>query len=309
MRQTDNPPAGPRPAPGPREAASRVARTTRLVLIGGLAAGVGFATVTGIAAAAGTGAHSGTLTSAKSPARPKGGRPGPGWPGPPGHRGLLGIRGDEGTITSMSTQGDGYLLTLRTLAGSEEVLTTSSTTVLGADLEPTSLSSSDVGLVVRVRSSEPGPRYRPGSSSGGVGRTADASQSREIDATRVRFVDPTVLGRVTSVGTDSYTLVGSNGQEIAVTTTPGSTRYLTGYAKGSPETTTTAPSYAVGDVLFASGTETTAGAQSATAATTSISAVLVGRAPARRAGRGPLHGMPVPPIPGRGPGGSGTSAA
>jgi hypothetical protein len=173
-------------------------------VLGGLAAGVGFAGVTGVAAAAGSGSSSGAHSSSRVPAHPARGLPGKGWPGPAGV-GRPG-RGGEGTITSLSTDGSGYELTVRTLQGTETVLTTNSTRVTGPDLRPTSLSSSDIGRVVRIMSRPPAP---PTSSS--------ASSSNVIDATRIRLIDPRVIGRVLKVGNDGFTLVGRNGQKITVT--------------------------------------------------------------------------------------------
>jgi len=259
-------------------------------VLGGLAAGVGFAGVTGVAAAAGSGSSSGAHSSSRVPAHPARGLPGKGWPGPAGV-GRPG-RGGEGTITSLSTDGSGYELTVRTLQGTETVLTTNSTRVTGPDLRPTSLSSKDVGRVVRIMSRPPAAPTGPTASSSSAS-SSSASSSNVIDATRIRLIDPRVIGRVLKVGNDGFTLVGRNGQEITVTTTPGTTRYLTGYKDGKPETTTSSPSYSVGEILFASGTETTNGSQSSSSATTTIAAVLVGKAHARPGG--PPWGGPNPP--------------
>lgn len=274
-------------------------------MLGGLAAGVGFAGVTGVSAAAGTGPSSASHSSTAVPAHPARGLRGTGWRGPAGPGGIGGPGGrggpGEGTILKVSPDGSGYELTVRTLRGTETVVTTSSTKVTGPDLQSTTLSSSDVGRVVRVKSKPTAP---PASSS--------SSGSGTIDATGIRLVDSSVMGRVLKVGRDGYTLVGRNGQEIAVTTTSGKTRYLTGHNDGKAETTTSAPSYSVGEILFASGTETTTGSQSDSSATTTIAAVLVGKAPARPVGppgRGPNPPGRPPAPPSRSGSSTGTSSA
>ncbi|HET9072149.1 MAG TPA: hypothetical protein VFN60_09570 [Acidimicrobiales bacterium] len=300
-------PAGlPRRLPG---------RTARLALLGGLAAGVGFAAVTGISAASGTGGRptSANLSVAKAPKGAPTRRRGP-W-GPGGTAGYAGP-GGAGTITAITARANGGdTLTVRTMRGTETVVTTTSTKVTGPDLQSTTLSSSDVGRVVRVITRPPAGSTAPGS--------ATATPTR-VDAVALRLVDPTVMGRVTAVGSNRYTLVGPDGQEITVTTS-SSTRYVTGTAAGRPTTTTTAPGYAVGDLVFASGTETTAGTQSASTPTTTVDAVLMGKAPAgpggpgrhgsgplgERHGSGPLGGPWGPPGPGGAgnPGGSAPTAA
>lgn len=257
-------------------------RTARLALLGGLAAGVGFAAVTGISAASGTGARptSANLSVAKAPRRTPTRPPGP-WGGP----------GGEGTITAITARANGGdTLTVRTMGGDETVVTTTTTKVTGPDLQSATLSSSDVGRVVRVIGKPPAGSATSGSGSGAAAPT-------ELDAVALRLVDPTVVGKVTAVGSNGYTLVGPDGQRITVTTS-SSTRYVTGTADGRPTTTTTAPGYAVGDLVFASGPETTTGTQSASTPTTTVDAVLMGRAPAGPHGPGRLGG-PWGPLGGR----------
>lgn len=312
------PSTGPDKEPKASKRASRVTRTTRAFMLGGLAAGVGFAAVTGVSAAAGTGSSSGSHSSTGAPAHPPRGLPRMGWPGPDGPGGIGGPGGPggpggrgEGTILKVTTDGSGYELTVRTLRGTETVVTTSSTEITGPDLQSTSLSSSDVGRVVRIQSKPPAPPTSRSSSS------SSSSSSGTIDATGIQLVDPSVMGRVLEVGSGGYTLVGRDGQEITVTTTSGTTRYLTGRKDGKPETTTSAPSYSVGEILFVSGTETKSGSQSASRATTTIAAVLVGKAPAGPVGPpwgGPPWGGPnrprhLPAPPSRSGGSAGSSSA
>lgn len=259
--------------PGPTR--RRRLRPVRFALIGGLAAGTGFAAVTGISAAAGSGpSPTSSTASSTHPGAPRPGRFHP--PLRPG--------GEEGTITAVSGSGSGATLTLRTLAGTETVTTTASTKVYGADLQATTLSSNDVGQVVQV--DEAGP-------SGGT--PSDAT----IAAATIRVVQPTVIGRITAVGHGTYTLVGPDGQEITVTTAAGTTYYVTGGSGGNaPATSTTAPRYTVGEVVFASGVESATGTTSATSPTGTVQAVLMGAAPRRGGGMGEAGGPPHAGFPG-----------
>ncbi|MHB8506847.1 MAG: hypothetical protein ACYDEN_14205, partial [Acidimicrobiales bacterium] len=174
-------------------------RPVHLALIGGLTAGSGFAAVTGISAASSAPKAGTTSPKATEPPLPR--------HSPGGFRGPTG-NGGEGTITALSGRVGAYTLTLRTMEATETVTTNSSTTVYGPDLQTTTLSSRDVGSVVRV--------------DGHVSSTGTSS-SEAVTATTVRLVDPTVVGRVVSTGTNTYTIVGPDGQEITVDTTAGTT--------------------------------------------------------------------------------------
>jgi len=77
-----------------------------------------------------------------------------------------------------------------------------------------------------------------------------------VTATKVTIVEPTLFGRVTAIGNGTFTLVGSDGQLLTVTTT-GATRYDTVTPGGSGPTPATASAVAVGDRVRAEGAQDT----------------------------------------------------
>jgi hypothetical protein len=138
--------------------------------------------------------------------------------------------GDTGTITKIS----GGTLTLRTLAGSVTV-TTSTATKYSREGRQVKFSAVKVGEVVAVRGSR-------------TGTTKTASSP--IAATAVTIEVPSISGRVQSVSGNTITLVTGNGQ-LEYVTTSGSTAY-----QGVRGATASSSSIKAGVYLIAEGTQT-----------------------------------------------------
>jgi hypothetical protein len=138
--------------------------------------------------------------------------------------------GDTGTVTGIS----GSTLTLRTLAGTVTV-TTSSSTKYSREGKQLTFSAIKVGEVVQVRGSH-----------GTAAKTATAP----IAATAITIEVPTIMGRVQSVSGNTVTLVTSDGQ-LEFVTTSGATAY-----QGFRGASATSASVKAGIYIVAQGTET-----------------------------------------------------
>jgi hypothetical protein len=138
--------------------------------------------------------------------------------------------GDTGTITKIS----GGTLTLRTLAGTVTV-TTSTSTKYSREGRQVKFSDVKVGEVVAVRGSR-------------TGTTKTATSP--IAATVVTIEVPSVSGRVQSVSGNTITLVTANGQ-LEYVTTSGSTAY-----QGVRGATASSSSIKAGVYVIADGTQT-----------------------------------------------------
>jgi len=138
--------------------------------------------------------------------------------------------GETGTVTKVS----GSTLTLRTLAGTVTV-TTSSTTKYSREEQQVGLSAIEVGDVVVVRGSRTG-----------TSKTATSP----IAATAITIEVPSVSGRVQSVSGTTITLVTGNGQ-LEYITTSGATAYHG--ARGASASST---SVKTGLYIVAQGTQT-----------------------------------------------------
>lgn len=208
---------------------NKLSRTSRAALVAGLAAGASFGAATGIAAA-----------TSGPPATPAGPGPAGAPPGPLGMRAHgprgPGGPGGGGTITAI----DGTTLTLRTENGVETVDTSSSTT-FSKERQTIALSDLRVNDVVHVGAvAAPGAAPAAAPVEPGTGT---------VSARAVIVVEPTLAGRVASIGTGTYTLVGRDGQLLTVATT-GSTRYYRGASQ------TSASAVTVGSRVMAEGTRT-----------------------------------------------------
>ncbi len=231
MDNTDS--ASSTPSPGRPSArlrfgrpASRTSRTTALVAVAGLAAGGAFAAVSGIASAS-----SGATAAAPAPvAAPS--VPAPGWGGHGGFGGFGrfgALGGGAGTITAIS----GATLTLRTEQGTETVRTDSATKY-AKEQEAISFAALRVGDAIRVSAPRPSAVTVPGTGT--------------VTAIQIEVVRPGLSGRVTSVSSGTYTLVGPVGQ-LLTASTGGGTRYYDGSARS------TAAAVKVGARIFAAGTQ------------------------------------------------------
>jgi hypothetical protein len=138
--------------------------------------------------------------------------------------------GDTGTVTGVS----GSTLTLRTLAGTVTV-TTSTATKYSREGKQLTFSAIKVGEVLQVRGSR-----------GTAAKTATAP----IAATAITIEVPTIMGRVQSVSGNTVTLVTSDGQ-LELVTTSGATVY-----QGFRGATATSASIKAGIYVVAQGTET-----------------------------------------------------
>lgn len=185
----------------------------------GVAGGGSFAAMTGLSAAVTSGhpAAAGPMAH--------GGWRAFGAPGRPGHA-------VDGTIISVN----GTTLTLRTENG-DVVVDTTSSTVSVKEQQRISVSSLVVGDEVRVLPAGPPPP--PGSSSGssGTSGSGSSSSSTTVTARRIVVVEPTFVGRVSSVSGNTITLVGRYGQLLTVTTT-SATRYDQGRSTASSSSVT-----------------------------------------------------------------------
>ena len=210
----------PPPPPPPVEPAAR--RSGRLRVVGfGLAIAVLSATAGLIVtrAASPTAANATAATSKPSPSpsthRPSFGPRGGSGAGCNGSfagagfgvpsffgRGFCG--GETGTVTQVS----GSTLTLRTLAGTVKVTTTSSTTY-SREEHQVKLSAVKIGDVVSVRGQRTG---------------TSPTATSPIAATEITIEVPSVTGRVQSVSGDTVTLVTGNGQ-LEYVTLSSSTAY------------------------------------------------------------------------------------
>ena len=168
-------------------------------------------------------------TASPSPSPHAGGRHGgPFFPGGGFERGAA-----TGTVTGIS----GGTITLRTLAGTLTVNTTSSTTY---SKEGQNISLGDIKIddVLQVRP------VRPSGTS-----TPPASPPTTITAQAIDVVLPTFFGRVTSVSGPTIFIVTHDGQQAFVFTT-SSTKYTTHRAPASFS------DVKAGDFITASGTQT-----------------------------------------------------
>jgi hypothetical protein len=138
--------------------------------------------------------------------------------------------GDTGTVTKIS----GSTLTLRTIAGTVTV-TTSSSTKYSREGRQVSFSAVKVGEVVAVRGSR-------------TGTTKTAASP--IAASAVTIEVPSISGRVQSVSGNTITLVTGDGQFEYVTTS-GSTAY-----QGVRGATASTSSIKAGVYVIAEGTQT-----------------------------------------------------
>jgi hypothetical protein len=210
----------PPPPPPPVEPAAR--RSGRLRVIGfGLAIAVlgGTAGLIVTRAASPTAANATAATSKPSPSPsthrpsfgPRGGFgagcdglfAGAGF-GVPSFLGGGSCGGETGTVTQVS----GSTLTLRTLAGTVKVTTTSSTTY-SREEHQVKLSAVKIGDVVAVRGKRTG---------------TSPTATSPIAATEITIEVPSVTGRVQSVSGDTVTLVTGNGQ-LEYVTLSSSTAY------------------------------------------------------------------------------------
>lgn len=121
--------------------------------------------------------------------------------------------GGGGTITAIN----GSTLTLRTMAGTETVNTSGSTTYM-KNRQTISFGDLKVGDVVHVVPTA------------GSARPATPGTGT-VDASRVVVVEPMLMGRVTSIDGDTVNLVGRDGQQLTVTLTD-STKYFNGAQSG-----------------------------------------------------------------------------
>jgi Domain of unknown function (DUF5666) len=236
-------PPGWEPPPLPTETQKAQPRTSRLRLAG---IALGIAVIGAVAGFVVTRAGSVTLASAdaaqpsasaKPSAHPPSfGRGGFGFPCSSGFTstgfgaaaaGFCG--GDTGTVTGIS----GSTITLRTLAGTVTV-TTSSSTKYSREGKQLTFSAIKVGEVVAVRGSR------------GTAKTA----SSPIAATAITIDVPTITGRVQSVSGSTITLVTSDGQ-LEYVTTSGATVY-----QGLRGAAATSSSVKAGVFVVAQGTET-----------------------------------------------------
>jgi hypothetical protein len=210
----------PPPPPPPAEPASK--RTGRLRLFGvGLTIAVVGATAGFIVTRAASPATANTAAASKPSPSPSTHKPsfgprggfGPsacGGPfagagfGAPSFFGGGFCGGETGTVTKIS----GSTLTLRTLAGTVTVTTTSSTTYTREQAK-VKLSAVKVGDVVAVRGKRSG---------------TSPTASSPIAATAITIEVPSISGRVQSVSGDTVTLVTGNGQ-LEYVTVSSSTAY------------------------------------------------------------------------------------
>lgn len=138
--------------------------------------------------------------------------------------------GGGGTITAIN----GSTLTLRTMAGTETVNTSGSTTYM-KDRQTITFGDLKVGDVVHVVPAAGSARP----ATPGTGTVA---------ASRIVVVEPMLMGRVTSIDGDTVNLVGRDGQELTVTLTD-STKYFNG-AQSADRSAVTA-----GSRILAAGTQ------------------------------------------------------
>lgn len=212
-------PAPPPPPPPPTESLGN--RSGRIRLFGiGLAIAVVGATTGFIATHAASPSSANTAAATKPSPPPSAHKPsfgghgsggfecgapfaGAGFGGPPFFGGGF-CGGETGTVLKIS----GSTLTLRTLAGTVTVTTTSSTTY-SREAQQVHLSAVKVGDVVAVRGSRTG--------------TSPAATS-PIAATAITIEVPSISGRVQSVSGNTVTLVTGDGQ-LAYITISSSTAY------------------------------------------------------------------------------------
>jgi hypothetical protein len=142
-------------------------------------------------------------------------------------RGFCG--GETGTITKIS----GSTLTLRTLAGTVTV-TTSSSTTYSREAQQVHFSAVKVGEVVAVRGSRSG---------------TSPTATSPIAATAITIEVPSISGRVQSVSGDTVTLVTGDGQ-LAYVTISSSTAY-----HGVRGASATSSSLKAGVYIVAQGTQ------------------------------------------------------
>ena len=194
----------------------------------------------------------------------------------------MGGRGGAGTIKSVSGTTTGTV-TLTTSNGTETVVVSATTKIYGTQYQSMTLGSlaGDVGSAIQVRGSAP--------SSSGTAEQAPGTGT--VDATAIRLVEPTVVGKLLSVNGSVYELIAPDGQRITVTVN-GGTKYLSGVTNGVPTVSSSAPKLAAGAIVFASGPSETV-----TTTGTTITADLLGTRPA---GPGPMggprgHGSPAGP--------------
>lgn len=262
---------------GPTKLVRSLSRGSRLILGGGLAVGAGFGAVTGVSAAATSSSSSGSTSTGPAPRSGLGAPTPNGAPAPNGGPGALGGPGGPGgggTITAI----DGTTLILRTENGAETVDTSSSTTY-NKEMKSVTFKALQVGSVVHVASRPPST-----GSSTKSGSTPPQPGTGTVDAAEVTIVEPSFAGRVSAVGTGTYTVVGRDGHLFTITTT-GSTRYYNGTTQAG------ASAVSVGSRVMAEGTR-----DSLTHLTADV--VMVGPVPPS-----PPAGAPTPPSP---PAGSGS---
>lgn len=145
--------------------------------------------------------------------------------------------GETGTVTKIS----GSTLTLRTLAGTVSVTTTSATTY-SRESQQVHLSAVKVGDVVAVRGSRTG---------------TSPTATSPIAATAITIEVPSISGRVQSVSGNTVTLVTGDGQ-LAYVTISSSTAY-----HGVRGATATSSSLKAGVYIVAQGTQNSLTALSA----------------------------------------------
>ena len=138
--------------------------------------------------------------------------------------------GETGTVTKVS----GSTITLRTLAGTLTV-TTSSTTKYSREAKQVSFGAIKVGDVLAVRGSRTG-----------TSKTATSP----IAATAITIEVPSISGRVQSVSGGTITLVTGNGQ-LEYVSTSGGTAY-----QGFRGATSSSASVKAGVFIVAQGTQT-----------------------------------------------------
>jgi hypothetical protein len=148
--------------------------------------------------------------------------------GGPSFGGAAFCGGETGTVTKVS----GSALTLRTLAGTVTVTTTSATTY-SREGQQTHLSAVKVGDVVAVRGS----------------RGTSPTATSPIAATAITIEVPSISGRVQSVSGDTVTLVTGDGQ-LAYVTISSSTAY-----HGLRGASATSSSLKAGVYIIAQGTQ------------------------------------------------------
>jgi hypothetical protein len=164
--------------------------------------------------------------------------------------------GGGGTITAIN----GSTLTLRTMAGTETVNTSGSTTYM-KDRQTITFGDLKVGDVVHVVPTA------------GAARPATPGTGT-VDASRIVVVEPMLMGRVSSVDGDTVNLVGRDGQMLTVTLTD-STKYFNG-AQSADRSAITA-----GSRILAAGSQ-----DSVTHLTASVVTVLPANAHPMWRGRG-----------------------